>query len=464
MITINDLPTEIQIPILTEACNRRKYNQGTPILQLGGVCRLWRQVLWGAPQLWSEIRMFCNAGDYDTNFITLNDWLQRSGTLPLTIFIDGDSQYPTIDPEDDNVELEQHVSKCFSRILAEHARWTALHLVLSFGEPLYMLNDVGASITPLHSFSLKGDFHQKSEVFLKFLSQQKELVSLELGHTGRGCGSVFVEEMFGFGGNPHQVRFGHSVKRVMFSRIEGELVQQLFSSLPNVEYLLLDGINAEDSDSSLLPPVMLDKLRTLVLVDAEWSLDLLSAPNLEALEVAWDPISPMTAEASTENQALLRFLQDTSNGGARPSRLAYQLKPLTNITDLAALLRYLANSLEDLAVSFAGVAYHDIDTCLFWDMLFRNEREDASEGVILPRLGRLRLSFDPNSQIHPIVFQKAYEALGRWVDSRSESGRDESRALCLRLSVDARMEEYTSSLLKRRGLEIVHDDTYRSPR
>jgi len=465
MITINDLPTEIQIPIFIEVCDRRQNNHGTPILHLGSVCRLWRQVLWDAPQLWSQVRMFCDAGDYDTNFNTLNDWLQRSRSLPLTIFIDGDSQYPSVDPEEDNVELEEHVSRCFSRILDERARWTTLHLVMSFGEPLYMLNDAGASIAHLRSFSLQGNFHQKSEVFLKFLSYQMELVSIEIRHTGRGCGSVFVEEMFGLGGNLQQTRFGQSVRRVAFSRIEGEIVQQLFSFLPNIEYLLLDDINVDDPDSNLLPPIMLDNLRSLVLVDAEWSLDLLSAPHLEALEVAWDP-SHLSSEASTETQALLRFLQDTSSGGARPSRLAYQIKPLTNLTDLLALLRYLADSLTDLALCFAGRDTDCMSMCLFWDTLFRQERKDEIEGMDIPKLRRLHLSFDYNSQIPPIVFEKVYEAVGRWVGSQSGLVRDEE-PLVLHLSMDARMtdstQDYLSLLLKRGELEIVFDEAYRSP-
>ena len=59
-------------------------------LDLGAVCRKWRQLSWATPQLWSSILIRYSLGRYhysnESDFLQLlTEWLERSACVPLTI-------------------------------------------------------------------------------------------------------------------------------------------------------------------------------------------------------------------------------------------------------------------------------------------------------------------------------------------------------------------------------------------
>ncbi|KDR81071.1 hypothetical protein GALMADRAFT_264977 [Galerina marginata CBS 339.88] len=56
-------------------------------LVLGAVCRMWRQVAWSTPRLWNFIFIFLNRSDGPEHYESSRQWLNRSGQLPLSIYV-----------------------------------------------------------------------------------------------------------------------------------------------------------------------------------------------------------------------------------------------------------------------------------------------------------------------------------------------------------------------------------------
>lgn len=82
-----------------------------PPLYLGAVCRKWRQLAWGTPQLWTSLFISLYAPQL------LAEYLERSANLPLAIGL-----YPSQKPIEDEIYLEA------INILNKHSsRWNILH-------------------------------------------------------------------------------------------------------------------------------------------------------------------------------------------------------------------------------------------------------------------------------------------------------------------------------------------------
>ncbi|KAF9481691.1 hypothetical protein BDN70DRAFT_854645 [Pholiota conissans] len=54
-------------------------------LLLGSVCSSWRRIAWSAPTLWSSLTLRLNTTHIHTQIVLLDEWLSRSGDLPLSI-------------------------------------------------------------------------------------------------------------------------------------------------------------------------------------------------------------------------------------------------------------------------------------------------------------------------------------------------------------------------------------------
>ncbi|KAF9530210.1 hypothetical protein CPB83DRAFT_905483 [Crepidotus variabilis] len=54
-------------------------------LHLGAVCRSWRALVWHTPTLWSGVRVCATPKQIATQVVLLDEWLSRSGSLPLDI-------------------------------------------------------------------------------------------------------------------------------------------------------------------------------------------------------------------------------------------------------------------------------------------------------------------------------------------------------------------------------------------
>jgi len=90
-------------------------------LYLGAVCQKWRQLAWVTPELWTSLHIRCpRVGEYDHNLPRLvTEWLERSGSLPLTIRVEDHWGWAEINDE-------------VLHILATHsARWRDMHFDLS---------------------------------------------------------------------------------------------------------------------------------------------------------------------------------------------------------------------------------------------------------------------------------------------------------------------------------------------
>lgn len=76
------LPPEI----LAEIFLRMQFEQKTPLL-LGKVCLDWRAIAWSTPSLWSNVDFCLSKERHSVRTELLDEWLQRSKAVPLTIRI-----------------------------------------------------------------------------------------------------------------------------------------------------------------------------------------------------------------------------------------------------------------------------------------------------------------------------------------------------------------------------------------
>ena len=102
-------------------------------IYLGAVCQKWRQLAWATPELWTSLHVRCpRSGKYNYKYNRkLNDhlprprlvteWLERSGSLPLTIRVDDYWGWAA-----------SNINEEVLHILAMHsARWHDMHFEVS---------------------------------------------------------------------------------------------------------------------------------------------------------------------------------------------------------------------------------------------------------------------------------------------------------------------------------------------
>ena len=97
LLTINErLPPEIMSDIFMESCTTLtrpldsdgivKKDLSTPSqLNLTSVCRLWRSIAHSTPALWTSLRIYIPCRDIPQRIQDIQQWLSRSGQLPLSI-------------------------------------------------------------------------------------------------------------------------------------------------------------------------------------------------------------------------------------------------------------------------------------------------------------------------------------------------------------------------------------------
>ena len=104
----------IQYALLSVSCY--KEDRSTPLC-LGAVCWKWRQLAWATPQLWSSFVVeFTAPGEHLPQLIA--KWLERSGSLPLTIRFTHSSlkQVQGVYPEVTNI-LNKHLARWYDMYL-----------------------------------------------------------------------------------------------------------------------------------------------------------------------------------------------------------------------------------------------------------------------------------------------------------------------------------------------------------
>ncbi|KAF9562258.1 hypothetical protein CPC08DRAFT_382881 [Agrocybe pediades] len=94
---IRDLPVEI-LSMIFYSCfseemrlkdRKRRYEDWFVPLHVGAVCRTWRQVAWSTPELWTVIVLekMSPASYACRQYAMLEDYILRSGTLPIHVFL-----------------------------------------------------------------------------------------------------------------------------------------------------------------------------------------------------------------------------------------------------------------------------------------------------------------------------------------------------------------------------------------
>ncbi|KAF9541493.1 hypothetical protein CPC08DRAFT_717136, partial [Agrocybe pediades] len=124
---IRDLPIEILTRIFYLCFSKEMRDYGEPVdedafvpLKIGAVCRTWRQIVWSSPQFWTVIfmkRLLSSASHVFNQYAVMEGWVERSGVLPLHVYITEEVV------EDSEVELNANVSmvpeecQCWERCL-----------------------------------------------------------------------------------------------------------------------------------------------------------------------------------------------------------------------------------------------------------------------------------------------------------------------------------------------------------
>ncbi|KAF5313300.1 hypothetical protein D9619_002412 [Psilocybe cf. subviscida] len=76
-------------------------------LELASVCRRWRELALSEPRLWSDVVMRRSSSSWNLSQDLVNQWIARSGALPLVIVLEWE---PTEDPVDDEIiALIKHI-------------------------------------------------------------------------------------------------------------------------------------------------------------------------------------------------------------------------------------------------------------------------------------------------------------------------------------------------------------------
>ena len=84
------IPLDILIEIFQIACKPvydgyYKSRQAVTPFFIGSICRLWRDVVWSTPLLWSTIFLQISRKHHDTQIQLLGDWLLNARSAPLSI-------------------------------------------------------------------------------------------------------------------------------------------------------------------------------------------------------------------------------------------------------------------------------------------------------------------------------------------------------------------------------------------
>jgi len=170
-----EIASRIFIQYAPRSMSRYKEDRSTP-LRLGAVCRKWRQLAWATPQLWSSLVVEVEAlGEHPLQLIS--EWLERSGSLPLTIrFIHlSAKQAHGVYPEVTNI-LNKH-----------SARWYDMYLDI----PVDHLHHLGGSSQAniLHRLTLRRSIHNpaRSKFSTFSMTTKPRLTDLTLLSVGLPC-------------------------------------------------------------------------------------------------------------------------------------------------------------------------------------------------------------------------------------------------------------------------------------
>ncbi|KDR86018.1 hypothetical protein GALMADRAFT_235209 [Galerina marginata CBS 339.88] len=95
-------------------------------LKLGAVCRAWRKIAWATPRLWTVLRFCISAASLPARCDLAEQWLVRSGCLPLTFYI-----FTPIINDDRKLPPSPDIVNSFIKLVNQYSsRWYQLRLTV----------------------------------------------------------------------------------------------------------------------------------------------------------------------------------------------------------------------------------------------------------------------------------------------------------------------------------------------
>jgi hypothetical protein len=236
------------------------------ILRLGAVCRMWRQLAWATPNLWNTLYLFIRSGTRDSLAESLpdlvRDWLERSGSLPLTISF---QHHPRSVSYEDEDTFEAALGLVIEILILHSRRWRILNLATTAD----MFRRFSGSILPNQLIGLGLQLIPKS-----FSHQPPDfMIESEFTPTHLMLGPFPLTSV--------NVRWDNISHLTLCTFNDPESVDVLRRAL-NLEYYNISMYQLRRVTSTFSMPVVHPRLRSITLTgDIEDFLEAIALPSLE---------------------------------------------------------------------------------------------------------------------------------------------------------------------------------------
>ncbi|PPQ95622.1 hypothetical protein CVT26_008644 [Gymnopilus dilepis] len=151
------------------ASDEYREGSGKSILNLGAVCKRWREIAWGIPEMWASLRISISTYKRcppESFWVLVEEWLGRSQMRPLTMWISF-----SLSDRSNTLHQEIHHGQRLLDILNRHCeQWFELELFL----PTRLIPQLGSSscsLSKLQKLDLHGDGYCTRTVTASSLTQ-----------------------------------------------------------------------------------------------------------------------------------------------------------------------------------------------------------------------------------------------------------------------------------------------------
>ena len=306
----------------------------TGVLNLGAVCRKWRQLAWTTPHLWDTIFITIQPSTRRSLAETLPDllreWLSRSGMRPLTIFF----RYSGCSEGSDSSDLSMLSYKCAGKALDSAAdlvievinlhsgRWRNLHLDVGPDIPERFCG----SIQPTQLLFLDLAMDGGSSPTLKFVMKSKPFPT-QLALTN------FPPTMVDIGWD--------NITRAILWDLTADECLEVLQRAPVLEYCMAELWDNHDVTVNLGTIILHQRLRSLnSSYDGTRFFEAINVPSLEEWvhDIRGYPL-PMTAMVSLlERSGCCLKILDLQNISAPPNDLSKLFQAMPSLERL--ILRF----------------------------------------------------------------------------------------------------------------------------
>ncbi|KAF9005018.1 hypothetical protein BDQ17DRAFT_371811 [Cyathus striatus] len=284
--SVSHLPVEILSEIFTYAAPydaRPEIDTKPQLLSpffLGAVCKRWREIAWTTPTIWTNVSVFLSrASRYPIQVELLQDWLKRSGGLPLTIKLVWNARYPFADENWTSAMTERDDPKPIIDLLLTYAsRWEVIDFFLAISW-YHHFENCGFQCPLLKSAALRRRDWPNEQVWtsLDILAGSPKLRELQLANFRSSDLSLAPWSSL-----DTLVVFGNTVADTGYILSEASNVQDI--CLCDIDGDVTSGANQETD-------ITLPKLDSLTITDSSGPalrqlIDRLSLPKIEDLHIS----------------------------------------------------------------------------------------------------------------------------------------------------------------------------------